>query len=78
MNDIDDLNERLMANNMDPVYFMDELDTVLGEILPSEFLSLTSSGKFNPKDEYFEYEGYGKLQSYSTLQEVLDMYDDID
>lgn len=71
-----ELNERLMNNNMDRVHEMHELDDVLINKTPTEIILMTK-GDFILSDSYFKFDGYGNLESYSELKELLELYDNI-
>ena len=55
--------------NDDCVYPMDELDKLLGGMLPSEILMASYYGYFNPNDDYFKFNGLGNLVSTNTISE---------
>lgn len=74
--ELQELNERLMNNSMNMVYKMEELNEVVHYKTASQLLIMTKNN-FNIDDSYFEFDGYGNLKSYSTLDEVLEMYDDV-
>ena len=71
------LNERLTRHNIDPVYQMDELDEVLKNKTPREIILMTKDN-FNINHPYFEFDGYGNLVSYSTLEEILELHEDVE
>lgn len=70
------LNERLMNNNMDRIHEMHELDEVLIDKTPTAIVLMTKDD-FNLNDSYFKFDGYGNLESYSELKELIELYDDI-
>lgn len=73
-----ELNERLARHNAGCVYTMNEFDEVLQDLSPTEILFRIQGGNFNINDNYFEFDGYANLVSYEDLDEVLELYDDID
>lgn len=78
MMNLNELNEKLMSNNMGTVYEAHELDEVLRGKSPTEIIMMTKGDDFNLKDPYFEFDGYGNLVSYSNLEDLLDSYDDVE
>lgn len=59
-------NEYCEANNCmdDYVYFMDDFDEILSGYSPADVAGVVSGGDhFNPNDDYFYFNGYGKLES---------------
>lgn len=50
---------------LDEMFNMNELDDLLSDKAPSEIMAMAHNGKFNPNDEYFRFNGYGNLESYS-------------
>ena len=73
---LNELNERLANNSMGMVYEMHEIDDALDGEKATSILEKTKNN-FNVTDSYFEFDGYGNIKSYSTIEEVLEMYDDI-
>lgn len=59
-------------------YTMDEFDELMGSYTPIEIAQLVSYGDFNPCDDYYGFDGYGNLKSYSDyeLDKEIDMYKD--
>ena len=76
MMNLNELNEKLMNNNMGIVYEAHELDEVLSGKSPTEIIMMTKGDDFNLNDPYFKFDGYGNLVSYSNLEDLLDLYDD--
>lgn len=55
------------CNDMDSlVYSMYEFDEVVGNFTPMELASSVVYGEFNPSDDWFMFDGYGNLQSFSN------------
>ena len=71
-----ELNERLANNSMGMVYEKHELDDALDGEKATEILNKTKVG-FNISDSYFEFDGLGNLRSYATIDEALEVYDDV-
>lgn len=78
MMSLNELNEKLMNSNMGTVYEARELDEVLSGKSPTEIIMMTKGDDFSLKDPYFEYDGYGNLVSYSNLEDLLDLYHDVE
>lgn len=59
-------------------YTMDEFDELMTGYTPMEIAQLVSYGDFSPCDEYYGFDGYGNLKSYSDyeLDKEIDMYKD--
>ena len=59
-------------------YTMDEFDELMTGYTPMEIAQLVSYGDFNPCDDYYGFDGYGNLKSYSDyeLDKEIDMYKD--
>lgn len=59
-------------------YTMDEFDELMTGYTPMEIAQLVSYGDFNPCDEYYGFDGYGNLKSYSDyeLDKEIDMCKD--
>ena len=77
MMNLNKLNEKLVNNSMGIVYEAYELDEVLSGKSPTEIIMMTQGDDFNLNDPYFEFDGYGNLVSYSNLEDLLDLYDDM-
>ena len=74
--ELKELNKRLAKSSIGMVYKMEELDDVVSDRTPSQLVRMTKDN-FDLNDEYFEFDGYGNLKSYEELEDVLDLYDDI-
>lgn len=74
--ELEKLNSRLANSSIGMVYKMEELDDVVSDRTPSQLVRMTKDN-FDMNDGYFEFDGYGNLKSYEELEEVLDLYDDI-
>lgn len=70
------LNERLIRNNIETIYSMNEIDEVLKYYSPRNVI-LKTLNNFNIQDEYFGFDKYGNLESYCNLDELLKLYKDI-
>ena len=59
-------------------YTTDEFDELMTGYTPMEIAQLVSYGDFNPCDDYYGFDGYGNLKSYSDyeLDKEIDMYKD--
>lgn len=59
-------------------YDMDDFDELMSDYTPMEIAQLVSYGDFSPCDEYYGFDGYGNLKSYSDyeLDKEIDMYKD--
>lgn len=78
MMNLNELNEKLMSNNMGIIYEAHEFDEVLSGKSPTEIIMMTKGDDFNLNDPYFEFDGYGNLVSYNNLEDLLDLYDDVE
>lgn len=58
----------------DKIYFLEDIDEILGDIKPSEMLQLFANGIYNSSDDYFRFDGYGNI---ITMDEF-DVLDHID
>ena len=57
-------------------YFdMEEFDFILEEFAPSEIANMIFYGDFNPNNEYFRFNAYGKLESANNL-DIVEEYRD--
>ena len=74
--ELKELNKRLAKSSIGMVYKMEELDDVVSDRTPSQLVRMTKNN-FDLNDGYFEFDGYGNLKSYEELEDVLDLYDDI-
>lgn len=74
---LQELNERLSRNSMGTVYPMPELNEVLKNNTPYEIIRMTRRN-FNLSDNYFEFDGYGNLKSYDEIDELLELYHDVE
>lgn len=75
---LQELNEKLIDNYHEPIYEMENLYEVLSDKLPSQIVMMTKHDGFDFRHKYFTINGYGNFKSYETLDEVLEMYDDIE
>ena len=73
-----ELNERLNKNGYESVYPMSEFNALTVNIKALSLLDKVANGNFNVNHEYFEFDGYDNLVSYESLEDVLELYDDID
>ena len=76
LNELHELNERLLRNNMGRVFEMNALNDKLENLSPIEIL-MRAEGNFSTHDEYFRFNGTGDLISYATINDVLEMYKDV-
>lgn len=69
-----EINDWYSNHNYDDsfIYSIDELDEVLSGSSPSKCINLSFYGDFNPNYPYFSFDGRGNLQSYSSMDDVLD------
>ena len=65
---ITEYNEYCESNSdMDGIiYSMDEFDEVAVSFTPIELVSNAMNGEFDPSDDWFTFDGYGNLQSFSN------------
>lgn len=79
MDKFNELNDRLINNNMNGIYRMEELNDVLSSRNkePRQIILMTRGEDFNLEDSFFEFDGYGNLISHYDLQSAIDKYDDI-
>lgn len=69
-----DYNEYLSENGYE-TYFTD-LDEVLAGCTPLEIIQKTYFGNFNYADDYFKFNGYANIDSFSEYQVVEEMKSD--
>lgn len=62
----------------DIVYSMDDFDEQLESFEPWEIACRIFYGNFNPRHEYFKWDGYGNLKSFYNAYEVIQSEVDID
>jgi hypothetical protein len=67
-------NEYCRANNYydDEIFDMAMIDDLLYEAKPSKILMMAYYGDFNPNHGYFRFDGYGNLDSFDFLRDVVD------
>ena len=72
---VDLWNDYCENNNMDDerIYYMDEIDDVLGKMYPTDLLDTIDFNRFNECDSYFGYNGYGYIESFNTPYDVIDV-----
>lgn len=72
---VDLWNDYCKNNNMgdDRIYYMDEIDDVLGKMYPTDLLDTIDFNRFSTGDRYFGYSGYGDIESFDTLYDVIDV-----
>ena len=58
----------------DKIYFLEDIDEILGDIKPSEVLQLFANGIYNSSDDYFRFDGYGNI----VTMDEFDVLDHID
>lgn len=58
----------------DKIYFLEDIDEILGDIKPSEVLQLFANGIYNSSDDYFRFDGYGNIVTMDE-SDVLDHID---
>lgn len=61
--------EGIRANK---IYYMDDLDDVLGKMWPSDLLDTVDFNRFSECDSYFWYNDYGYIESFDTPYDVID------
>ena len=62
------------CNDMDSiVYSMDEFDEIAASFTPMELASRVVYGEFNPSDDWFMFDGYDNLKSFSDC-DVFDFF----
>lgn len=61
----------------DSIYDMDDFDEIMGDARPSEVADKMYYGDFNPNHDYFIFDGYGNLESFSgyDLGDRVDEYE---
>ena len=77
MEKLHELNERLLENGMGMVLKMNDLNDELKDLSPIEIL-MRVEGNFNTHDDYFGFDDSGNLKSYANINDVLEMYEDIE
>lgn len=78
MRKLQELNERLANANFGYVYEMGYLNEFLADWKPEEIIRSTRGTDFTMDDELFEIDGYGHLVSYPTIEDALEMYEDVE
>jgi hypothetical protein len=74
---IGEYNEYLLENGFEP--YEDDLNMMLEGLEPWEIVQKTFYGKFNnPYDDYFQFNGYANIDSFSSYQVVQNMKNDKD
>lgn len=72
---IGDYNEYLIEQGYEP--YEDDLNIMLEGLEPWEIVQKTFYGKFNnPYDDYFQFNGYANIDSFSSYQVVEEMKND--
>lgn len=74
--DISDYNEYLSENGYDIFMDWDLLEDELRYMDPIDAVKRTYFGNFNFGDDYFQYNGYGNIDSYSSYQVIDEMSKD--
>lgn len=71
---VDLWNDYCENNNMDDerIYYMDEIDDVLGKMYPTDLFDTIDFNRFNKCDSYFGSDGYGYIESFNTPYDVID------
>ena len=71
---VDLWNDYCENNNMDDerIYYMDEIDDVLGKMYPTDLFDTIDFNRFSEGDSYFGSNGYGYIESFNTPYEVID------
>lgn len=73
---IGDYNEYLINNNYEP--YFDDLDIMLEGMTPTQAARCTYYGKFSFADDYFQFNGYGNIDSFSEYEIIREMKNDRD
>lgn len=74
---IGEYNEYLIENGFEP--YEDDLSMMLEGFEPWEIVQKTFYGKFNnPYDDYFQFNGYANIDSFSSYEVVQNMKNDKD
>ena len=55
------------------VYNMDEIDDVLGKMLPSDLLDTIDFNHFSEGDSYFRYNDYGYIESFDAPYDAINV-----
>lgn len=72
---ISEYNEYLIDNGYEP--YESDLETMLEGFTPFEIIQKTFYGKFNnPYDDYFQFNGYANIDSFSSYQVIQEMKND--
>ena len=69
-------NEYLSENYYETYMDIEELEMSLENVAPLNIIQMTYYGKFNFADDYFRYNGYGNIDSFSEYQVVNEMKED--
>ncbi len=72
---LDDYEKLYLHNEVDgydSIYSMDELDELLCNDSPLHIAEMACYGDFNPNDEFFNFNGYGNLNSFNCLDDWID------
>lgn len=72
---LSELNEKLLMNNYEPIYEMENLYKFLYDKTPSQVKKMAEGNDFNFRQKYFTFDKFGNLKSYESLAEILKMYD---
>ena len=68
------------ANNYpdNEVYYMEEINEILGSEELDKVLRMAFYGDFNPMHNYFKFNGYGNLESFDYLTDAIYLDDIVD
>lgn len=59
----------------DMLYSMDDLDELLSGAKPWDVLRMAFYGDFKPVDDFWRFDGYGNLESFSYVSDFVDVDD---
>lgn len=73
---LSDYNEYLINNGYEPFY--DDLNDMLIGLEPMQIVQKTYFGKFNYSDDYYQFNGYENIDSFSEYEVIREMKNDTD
>jgi hypothetical protein len=69
-------NEYAYATGYEPIWYMEELNDVCGEMCAGDLAFKIFYGDFNPNHNYFTFDGYANLESIERVDWWLESYEE--
>ena len=69
-------NEYAVATGHEPIWYMEELNDICGEMCASDLAFKIFFGDFNPYHDFFTFDGYANLESIERVEWWLETYVD--